>query len=198
MPQVRKFDTFTRVVIALGGNLLSQAGTPEVTLNRAIDDLSIAGVTLRGVSPFFETPCFPAGSGPDYVNAVVDVSTNLPPPILLNHLHTIEYKFDRKRKNRWGSRTLDLDLLAYGDLVLPDFQTFNRWSNMEIAQQATRVPSELILPHPRMHERGFVLVPMARIVPDWRHPVLGKTVQEMLDDLPADALEGIREIETPD
>jgi 2-amino-4-hydroxy-6-hydroxymethyldihydropteridine diphosphokinase len=138
-------------------------------------------------SRFFRTPCFPAGTGPDYVNAacVLQVSADLSPRAILARLHDVEATFGRKRAQRWGMRTLDLDLLALGDSVLPDAATQTRWRNHSGADQAQLAPDQLILPHPRLQDRAFVLVPLADVAPDWRHPVLGLTVADMVSRLPA-------------
>lgn len=143
-------------------------------------------VVLRRVSRFFRTPCFPAGAGPDYVNAAIEVQTDLPPQTLLARLHDVEARFARVRDQRWGMRTLDLDLIATGGQVLPDAAGFARWQRLALEAQMQQAPGQLILPHPRLQDRSFVLVPLADIAPDWHHPVLQKTVVEMLADLPAE------------
>ena len=104
-------------------------------------------------------------------------------------LHEIESRFGRTRDVRWGRRTLDLDLLATGDAVIPDAKTHAQWRDLPLEQQMRETPKELILPHPRIHERAFVLVPLADVAPDWRHPIFGKTVLEMRDALPKEALD---------
>ncbi|WP_240705115.1 2-amino-4-hydroxy-6-hydroxymethyldihydropteridine diphosphokinase [Pacificoceanicola onchidii] len=174
------------MLIALGSNLGSKAGDPAGTLKAALQAFSQNGLRLRRVSRFFATPCFPAGTGPDYANACAEVVGPGSAPDCLAILHRIEADFEREREVRWGSRTLDLDMLSFGDMVSPDPPTFKHWQNLPLQQQMTSSPDQLILPHPRMHERAFVLVPLCDIAPDWRHPVLRKTVREMTDALPED------------
>lgn len=99
-------------------------------------------------------------------------------------LHDVETGFGRARTQRWGQRTLDLDLLAVDDKVLPDLKTYEVWRGLSVADQMHNAPEALILPHPRMQDRAFVLVPLAEIAPDWRHPVLELSVSEMLARLP--------------
>jgi len=172
-------------VIALGANLNLREHGPKVTLQRALDAILRQGVVIRSVSRFYETPCFPAGAGPDYVNAAALIQTEKTPVELLHLLHEIEREFGRERVQRWGMRTLDLDLVSYGDLIRPDRAEYDRWLAMAPEAQKQQAPDQLILPHPRLQDRAFVLVPMADVAPDWRHPVLGRTVTEMLSDLPA-------------
>ncbi len=173
-------------LIALGSNLGSFAGKPDVTLTGAITAMRARGITLRRLGRYFATPCFPAGAGPDYVNACAAVTFDGSAQDLLTQLHAIEADMGRERKQRWGSRSLDLDLLAQGDRVLPDPETFDDWLKLSLARQAQSTPDQLILPHPRLQERAFVLVPLMDVAPDWRHPVLGKTTAELCAALPED------------
>jgi len=180
-------DIFDMILVAIGGNVTSLSGRPEQTITHSIVDIYQRIGSPIGVSRLYRTPAFPTGSGPDFVNAAVAVRSDKSPDEILAILHDIEADHGRERKERWGARTLDLDLIAVGEKVLPDRETYDRWRLLDADQQRTQSPNQLILPHPRMQDRAFVLVPLADVAPDWRHPILGKSVAEMLSDLPPSA-----------
>lgn len=175
----------------MGGNQPSIRGSVVDTVRIALGLLVGESVEVTAQSRLFQTPAYPPGSGPDFVNAAIEFNTTLSPGGLLDRLHEIERELGRTRSKRWEARVLDLDLLSYGDLVLPDAHTFQRWLDLPADQQASVAPDELILPHPRMHERGFVLVPLMDIAPDWVHPVLGLKVRQMQAALGSSETEGI-------
>ena len=184
-------------IVALGGNLSRNGRNPDATLRLAIGDLRDAGVQITAVSRFYETPCFPAGAGPDYVNAALVMRGPDSPGAALALLHRIEAAHGRVRRTRWAGRVLDLDLLAMGDLVLPDPEVWQHWHDLPLDRQKTAAPDGLILPHPRLQDRAFVLVPAAEIAPHWRHPVLGRTLAQLCADLPAQDRAEVRPMPEP-
>lgn len=184
------------LLIALGANLPVGNVSPTETLQAALGALEEAGLRVLRASPFYETPCFPAGAGPDYVNAAARLAcpAGMGAADILSRLHRVEDRFGRARKQRWGMRTLDLDLLALGATVLPDAETHARWRDLPPDSQARVAPGELVLPHPRLQDRAFVLVPLADVAPRWRHPVLGLTVAALRNRLPAAERAAVRRL----
>lgn len=172
-----------RCLIALGSNQSYHGGEPADLLKIAFEALQARGFVIRNRSRFFRTPAFPVGAGPDFVNAAAVMETSMAAVDVLAQLHAVEADLGRARAVRWGARTLDLDLIAMGSQVLPDAQTYNYWCKLPLEAQKIAVPSELILPHPRLAERAFVLVPLNDVAPDWCHPVTGDSVQQMHDAL---------------
>lgn len=171
--------------IALGSNETWQGLTSAELLNAALKSLSqLPQIEVVRVSRFYQTASFPAGSGPDFVNAAALIRSRLPAEGLLSALHQVESDFGRRRIKRWGARCLDLDLLFCADAVVPDTAEFRRWYHLDAAQQRNEAPGTLILPHPRLHERAFVLGPLMEIAPEWCHPVLGLSVAQMFEALP--------------
>lgn len=170
-------------LIALGANQPSRYGGPAETLRAALAVLADDDLVVAQVSRLFQTPCFPAGTGPDYVNAAAKVMFEGTADALLDRLHRVEADFGRTRKERWGARVLDLDMIAAGDLVTPSEEEQDFWRALPPESQTVLVPEALILPHPRLQDRGFVLVPLADLAPDWVHPRLGLSVLQMLETL---------------
>lgn len=172
------------VPIALGSNQESRFGSSEETITRALIALANRGLQVARLSRFFRSPCFPAGAGPDYVNAVAMLRTDLPAGQILAVLHAVEADFGRERVQRWAQRVIDLDLLACGDMILPDASEQARWRDLPLDVQKRDAPGQLILPHPRIQDRAFVLVPLSDIAPDWVHPATGERICDLLDGLP--------------
>ena len=147
------------ILIALGANLPGPAGSPADALRAALARLEERGVKIHSVSSFYETPAWPDPEQPAYINAVAAVETTLQPVELLTLLHGVETAFGRLRSAPNATRTLDIDLLDYEGRILTEGIT---------------------LPHPRIRERSFVLVPLVQIAPDWRHPVTGERAADLL------------------
>lgn len=175
------------MLVALGSNLKFASGGPVDTILAATAALTEHAFEIKCFSRLYKTPAFPAGSGPDFVNAAARVQFSGTPSEALQRLHAVESAFGRDRRTRWAARTLDIDLIAAGQTVLPDKAGFMHWHDLPPARQPLERPEDLVLPHPRMQDRAFVLVPLADVAPDWRHPVLQRTVIELLDLLPAAA-----------
>ncbi|MFW6456837.1 MAG: 2-amino-4-hydroxy-6-hydroxymethyldihydropteridine diphosphokinase [Planctomycetota bacterium] len=146
--------------IGLGSNI----GNRQKTLDDALESLdNRPNINVMTASSYIETN--PVGGPPQgsYLNAAAELNTSLAPEDLLKALHDVEQEFGRTREQHWGPRTLDLDLLLYEQKVLKT--------------------DTLLLPHPRMHNRWFVLMPLNEIAPNAIHPVLDKSVRDMLNDV---------------
>lgn len=166
------------IYVGLGANLPSpEHGTPEATLAAALDRFAATGITVTARSPWYRSAPVPRSGQPWFVNGVAAVETALAPDALLSALHGIEAAFGRVRRERWEARIIDLDLIAFHNEVLV-------------------APGGPEIPHPRMHERAFVLLPLADLAPDWRHPVLHRGVQDFIAGL--DAGQEIERVEALD
>lgn len=158
------------IVIALGANLDHPIhGPPAATLLAALTALSSVGLTVERRSRFYRTAPVPASSQPWFVNAVAIVASAADPATVLQQLHAVEARFGRVRRAVNEARTLDLDLIDHDGIVRAG-------------------PTPPVLPHPRMAERAFVLLPLAELAPDWCHPLTGASVAELIARLPADQL----------
>ena len=153
---------------------------------------------IRSCSTIFSTPSFPKGTGPDFATATFSIEWSGTSHDLIAQLHEVERVFHRRRDTRWAQRTLDLDLIGCGNQVLPDRGTVESWMSIDLDQQMEKAPDTLILPHPRMHERAFVLVPLLEIAPDWIHPVTGDSVRQMYESLPKQDIEAIKPLVKPE
>jgi 2-amino-4-hydroxy-6-hydroxymethyldihydropteridine diphosphokinase len=183
------------IILSLGSNLASSVGMPTETLSAAAYSLKNRGAVIRAISSNYHTPAFPAGNGPDYINTVISCEMTWSPLRALEILHEIEHEMGRERVKRWGQRTLDIDMVAYDELVRPDMPTFVHWRDLPLSDQMKQTPETLILPHPRMQDRAFVLVPLVEILPEWTHPVSGHSVGTMLDALPHADKDAVRRIQ---
>ncbi|MEO0937897.1 MAG: 2-amino-4-hydroxy-6-hydroxymethyldihydropteridine diphosphokinase [Pseudomonadota bacterium] len=168
------------ILIAVGSNQPSGVGGARETVAAALDLLVCEGAKIAARSRDYRTSAYPPGSGPDFVNAAAVLRWALAPDAILVRLHRVEAALGRQRQVRWGPRTVDLDLIAVGGAVLPDDAGHAFWRALPPERQAQDAPETLVLPHPRIQDRAFVLVPLADVAPGWVHPSLGLTVTEML------------------
>lgn len=152
------------IYIALGANLPSRHGSPRETLEAAVGAIAAAGIEIRRRSRWYESAPVPRAAGqPWYVNGVIAVATDLAPEALLAQLQRIELDFGRVRSVPNAPRSLDLDIVAYGDRVV--------------------TAGAPLLPHPRMESRAFVLLPLQDVAPDWHHPQSGLSVADLIAGL---------------
>ena len=160
-----RFDAVFEVAfVGIGANL----GAREETLRRAVEVLDAeSGIAVVAASSVYETAPVGIVDQPYFLNAVLRVDTELSAQRLLDRLLLIEEQFGRVRKTKWGPRTLDLDILLYGDAV--------------INQPGLQVP------HPHLHKREFVLAPLCDLIPDLPHPLLGDSFQSLAASLDMDA-----------
>ena len=147
--------------ISIGSNL----GDREENCKQALRLLHANGILIKKQSRMYETEPWGIKDQPKFINMAVEVETDKKPEELLRVLEEIEKEIGRTETVKWGPRVIDLDILFYDDLIL-------------------KTP-DLEIPHPLLHERGFVLKPLSEIAPDKKHPVTGKTVKEMIENLKA-------------
>ncbi len=155
-----------KVFLGLGSNL----GKRRRNCLRAIEFLQAKGLIIKRTSSFYETEPWGYQNQPRFINMVIEVETELGPDELLKMLKGIERRMGRKDGLRWGPRIIDIDILIYNDRVIDK--------------------KDLVIPHPHMHKREFVLRPLSEIAPDLKHPRLGKTVSELLMEITSSSPEG--------
>jgi len=160
-------DRENMILLGLGSNLTTaRLRSSQDVLESALNTLEKINIKVIRRSSWYRSAPVPSSDQPWFVNGVSRVETTLSPQALLEALHAVESEYGRVRGARNASRTLDLDLLAYGDRVIDE-------------------PGGLKLPHPRLAERAFVLQPLAELAPRWRHPVSGLTAEALLGRMPA-------------
>ncbi len=157
------------ILIGIGANLPSpRYGEPLATCGAALSALAKAPLSIAQRSRWYKSAPVPASDQPWFINGVIHIKTALDPEALMALLLQTEEAFGRNRAERNEARVLDLDLLAYGDLK----------------SEENEGKGGVKLPHPRLHERAFVLLPLLDIAPGWRHPVSGQGVRAMIEALP--------------
>ena len=159
----------TRIILGIGANLIPDGyETPQQGCAAAIGHLAQHDIRVLDQSRWFETAPVPISDQPWFVNAAILAETELTAAAALAALHRIEEQFGRTRNQRNEARVLDIDLVDYGGMVTDR--------------------EDLILPHPRMHERAFVLLPLHDVVPEWVHPITGSSIATLIAALPDDQM----------
>lgn len=166
------------LLLGLGANIPGTWGAPRATLGRALSELERAGIKIVRRSNLYRTKPLGAGYQPTYLNAVVIAEAKLAPGELLRLLKRIERRAGRRLAPPLRPRPLDIDILDYGSRRLG-------WPPLR------RGRGQVILPHPEMHSRPFVLVPLREVAPGWRHPVMGLTASAMLARLTSRAKDDV-------
>ena len=168
------------ILVALGANLPGHDGTtPMQSCRRALDLMAGRGIAVLRCSRWFSSAPVPEADQPDFVNGVVQVASALDPDALLAGLHEIEDRLGRVRNSANAARIIDLDLIAHGRTRRGGGGgASGGGSGGGVGGDAAN--GGLVLPHPRLHERAFVLLPMVDLVPDWRHPVSGASLASLI------------------
>jgi len=161
------------ILIAFGTNRTGAFGARADILKAAIELLARKGVRVEALSGRYKTQAVGPGPQEDYCNLVARVVVDTGPATLLTLLKRVEFQCGRRPGPRWSARTLDLDLLAYNQMVTG----WNR--DINTLRSGNEAASRLVLPHPRMDFRPFVLRPLIDIAPNWRHPVRGKRADQL-------------------
>ena len=164
------------ILIAMGSNLEGPFGAPEQALHTATRAMEQAGIAIRAMASLHRSAPMGPQAQNDFINSVVRIRTHLPPRALLWRLKAIEKMAGRRPAARWSARPLDLDILAFHNIV------YERGRNSTLTRPGRQGP--LILPHPGIARRPFVLEPLREIAPFWHHPLTGLTASQMLRALP--------------
>jgi len=156
------------IYVGIGANLHhADYGSPQNTCGAALYSLNEENIHISACSRWYESAPVPVSDQPNYINAVISVETTIKPLELLNLLLKHEEEFGRTHNNKNAARTLDLDLLDYHGEIIETTMALN-------------------LPHPRLHERAFVLLPLAELDPNWQHPQTGSQINDLIEKIPND------------
>lgn len=166
---------FYMIIISLGSNVTSRWGNSDTTILQALRELESVGIKILRRSRLYRTHPYGYSDQPDFTNAAALIQTSRPPTVLLSLLKLVERRAGRQSTVRWGPRALDLDIIDYCGRII-DWPDGN---NQAIKFKISR----LVLPHPGLEKRPFVLQPLLDIAPDWHHPVHGATAGQLLKRL---------------
>ena len=170
------------LLLALGANQAGTWGRPDQTLARARHELACAGVRILAASHLYDTLPLGPGRQSPYLNAVLLSTAHMGPAALLRLMKRLERRAGRRLSARWGPRCLDIDILDFGGRRLG-------WSRRRLERL---VPGRLVLPHPEIDRRAFVLIPLLEVDPQWQHPTLSAPGRALLARLPPASRRGVR------
>ena len=190
----KKANQLNTCCVAFGSNIISRYGNPLQTVCHAMKEIQTSQFKLTSMSSLYETVAYPKSSGPNFINGCALFKTDWDASEALSHLQEIENRIGRKRNKRWEPRAIDLDLIFFEDLVYPSKEVVKNWMMLTREQQLKEWPIDIILPHPRVQDRAFVLIPIQEIDLKWRHPILRKTAKEMLENINPSFLKEIKKI----
>lgn len=162
-------------ILALGSNLSFNNNTPEENINSAYQFITNNDIKILKRSHIYKSEAYPNKSDPLFCNSAISIETDLKPEELLNVILDVEKKFGRERKKKNNPRTLDIDIISYDNLILNE-------------------NDKLVIPHPHLHKRLFVLLPLKDISQEWKHPVFLKTTQEFIEEFDAIELNKVKKI----
>lgn len=161
------------IFLGLGGNLNCETyGSPRRTCGAALEILTRRNIKIISHSRWYESAPVPISDQPWFINGVVGIETALSPYDLVKTVLDVESELGRRRSVPNAARTIDIDVLAYHEMIIPG-SDYNATSDVEV-------------PHPRMHARAFVMLPLADIAPDWIHPNAGTHIRDLINALPKD------------
>tara|TARA_B100000700_G_C15047000_1_gene858424 strand:- start:467 stop:979 length:513 start_codon:yes stop_codon:yes gene_type:complete len=151
------------IFLGIGSNLDSKFGDRYNNIRRTLKLIQEEKIVLKKISKFYETPSYPNKKNPKFINIVIEIEYNLDPEMLLKKIFLIEKKMERKRNTKNEPRTCDIDIIDFKGLI--------------------KNQKNVVLPHPKMHKRNFVLFPLKEINPQWIHPILNKKIDFFINNL---------------
>ena len=184
----------TKCLISCGANIAGPFGEPLETLKIVLEELRIRKIEVIGKSKFYSSLAFPNPQEPKYLNRCLEITVDFRADDVLTLLKQIEVKMGRREGTRWGSRSCDLDLLSFANQISPSSEVFNFWYKMPLEEQIIAKPNILLLPHPRLQDRAFVLKPLMEFAAEWTHPVLNASVKEMYHALSKEDQDSVKPI----
>ena len=151
------------IFLGIGSNLDSKFGDRYNNIRRTLKLIQEEKIVVKKISKFYETPSYPNKKNPKFINIVIEIEYNLDPEMLLKKIFLIEKKMERKRNTKNEPRTCDIDIIDFKGLI--------------------KNQKNVVLPHPKMHKRNFVLFPLKEICPNWTHPITNENIDILIKNL---------------